>query len=130
MYSVSIAAIAFSTCAQAKITQIQITSRAPVFNGASFGDVGPYEQIDGTAFGEIDPNDPLNAIIQDIALAPRNARGMVEYSTDISILKPVDARKGNRTLLYETVNKLKSAKKSTIKKSYGKSTHNKKRKKR
>ena len=105
MYSVSIAAIAFSTCAQAKITQIQITSRSPVFNGASFGDVGPYEQIDGTAIGEIDPNDPLNAIIQDIALAPRNARGMVEYSTDISILKPVDTRKGNRTLLYETVNR-------------------------
>jgi hypothetical protein len=30
---------------------------------------------------------------------------MVEYSMDISILKPVDMRKGNRTLLYETVNR-------------------------
>ena len=44
----------------------------------------------GRAFGEVDPNDPRNAVIADIALAPRNARGMVEYSTDIYILRPVD----------------------------------------
>ncbi len=30
---------------------------------------------------------------------------MVEYSMGISILKPVDMSKGNRTLLYETVNR-------------------------
>jgi Alpha/beta hydrolase domain len=44
-------------------------------------------------------------VIQDLQLAPRNARGMVEYSMGISILKPVDLAKGNRTLLYETVNR-------------------------
>jgi hypothetical protein len=30
---------------------------------------------------------------------------VVEYSMDISILKPIDMSKGNRTLLYETVNR-------------------------
>ena len=78
---------------------------APAYEGAAFGAVGAYEQLDGTAYGEIDPRDPLNAIIQDLELAPRNARGMVEYSMGISILKPADMSKANRTLLYETVNR-------------------------
>ena len=95
----------FTGAADAKITNIVIAKRMPVFEGATFDAVGAYEQLDGTAYGEVDPRDPLNAIIQDLELAPRNARGMVEYSMDISILKPIDMSKGNRTLLYETVNR-------------------------
>src|SRR5215831_17017799 len=57
------------------------------------------------AFGEVDPSDPRNAIIQDVARAPRNPRGMVEYSMNISILKPVDQSRGNHTLLYDVVNR-------------------------
>jgi hypothetical protein len=78
------------TPADARITRIVITTTTPAFDGASFGAVGPYEQLDGTAYGEVDPRDPLNAVIQDLQLAPRNARGMIEYSMGISILKPVD----------------------------------------
>lgn len=91
--------------AQARVTGLTITSRSsPAFAGASFA-AGAYEQLDGVATGEVDPDDPQNAAITDIALAPRNTRGMVEYSTDISILKPVDASRGNRTLLYDVVNR-------------------------
>jgi hypothetical protein len=92
--------------AEARITNIVISSTtSPAFGGASFGSVGQYEQLDGTASGEIDPHDPLNSIITDIELAPRNSRGMVEYSMSISILRPVDARKGNHILLYDVVNR-------------------------
>jgi len=74
------------TPADARITSIVITTKtSPAFGGQSFGSVGPYEQLDGIASGEIDPKDPLNAVIQDIDLAPRNSRGKVEYSMDISI---------------------------------------------
>jgi hypothetical protein len=59
----------------------------------------------GRAFGEVDPRDPLNAIIQDIELAPKNARGMVEYMTDIYIIKPIDMTKGNGTLVYNIINR-------------------------
>jgi hypothetical protein len=91
--------------AQARITSITITSRtSPAFGGASFA-AGTYEQLDGIATGEVDPNDPQNAVITDIALAPRNASGMVEYSTDVSILKPIDESKGNGVLLYDVVNR-------------------------
>ena len=99
------AATASIDSADAKITRIVITATTPAFEGASFGAVGAYEQLDGTAYGEVDPRDPLNAIVQDLDRAPRNAHGMVEYSMGISILKPVDLSKGNRTLLYETVNR-------------------------
>ena len=44
-------------------------------------------------------------IIQDISLAPRNARGMVEYSTNIELLKPADMARGNRMLLFEVNNR-------------------------
>jgi len=91
--------------ADARITGITITSRtSPAFGGASFA-AGAYEQLDGVATGEVDPNDPQNAVITDLALAPRNARGMVEYSTDISILKPIDEGRGNHVMLYDVVNR-------------------------
>ena len=44
--------------AEARITRIQIDSRAVAFGGASFGAVGQYETLRGVAFGEVDPNDP------------------------------------------------------------------------
>ena len=87
--------------AEAEITRIVITrTQSPTFDGLSFGEVGQYEKLAGRAFGEVDPTDPRNAVIADIQLAPRNARGMVEYSMDIFILKPVALANGNHRLLY------------------------------
>jgi hypothetical protein len=92
--------------ADARITTIVFTRiESPTFDGRVFGTAGQYEKLVGTAFGEVDPRDPRNALIQDLALAPRNARGMVEYSTDLYILKPVDLAKGGRTLFYELPNR-------------------------
>src|SRR5216117_1126782 len=91
--------------ADARITQIQINSRALAFGGASFGSVGQYETLRGVAFGEVDPNDPLNEVITDIKLAPRNAHGMVEYNMDFWINKPVDMTRANGTLLHDVPNR-------------------------
>ncbi|MBI4469928.1 MAG: hypothetical protein HY650_11475 [Acidobacteria bacterium] len=44
-------------------------------------------------------------MITDIEFAPRNARGMVEYSMDFFILKPTDLSKGNHRLLYHMNNR-------------------------
>jgi len=87
--------------ASADITRIVITSiESPTFEGVSFGEVGQYEKVRMRAFGEVDPNDPRNAGIADIQLAPRDARGMVEYSMDVFVLKPVVLANGNHRLLY------------------------------
>ena len=93
--------------ASARITRIEITQiESPAFGGASFGEVGAYEKLIGRAFGEVDPRDPANRDITDLALAPKNARGMVEYDTGIMILRPIDPARGNRRLLYELTNTL------------------------
>jgi hypothetical protein len=41
----------------------------------------------------------------DIKLAPRNARGKVEFAFDFYILKPVDLTKGNHKVMYEPPNR-------------------------
>ena len=92
--------------AHARITRIEIaTVSSPTFDGASFGAAGKYEKLAGRFFGEVDPADPLNALIADIRLAPRNARGMVEYSGDLLIIRPIDAAKGNHRLLFDINNR-------------------------
>ena len=94
-----------SVTAQARITRIDIASVEPAFGGQSFGDAGAYELVTGKAHGEVDPALPANSLIQDIALAPRNARGMVEYTTDIAILRPSDPAHVNDVLLFNVVNR-------------------------
>jgi hypothetical protein len=99
-------ALALSGAAEARITRLEITRvESPTFGGASFGAAGRFEKVVGIAHGEVDPNDSLNAIVQDIGLAPRNARGMVEYDTDFYIVKPVDMARGNRMLFYNVHNR-------------------------
>ena len=80
--------LTWTPTAQARVIKIVIdTTTSPA---APAGAVGPYETLAGRAYGEIDPNDPLNAIIQDIGLAPKNANGMVEYMATFLLTKPID----------------------------------------
>src|SRR5215813_10908699 len=84
--------------AEARITRIEIQKVEPAFSGRNFVPTGAYERLIGKAYGEVDPQSPANAIIQDIDLAPQNAKGMVEYVTDIDIVRPADRSKGNGIL--------------------------------
>ena len=92
--------------ADAKITRIVVERTAsPAFDGAEFGAAGQYEVIAGRAYGELDPNDERNAIITDIQLAPKNARGMVEYETTFQITKPVDMTKASGLMWHDVPNR-------------------------
>jgi hypothetical protein len=91
---------------EARITQLQIVRlESPTFGGMTFGSAGAYEKITARASGEVDPSLPGNALIADIQFAPRNARGMVEYSMDVFILKPIDPSKGSGKIFYDVVNR-------------------------
>jgi hypothetical protein len=57
--------------AEARITSLTNCMTTSPYGCTSFGTAGTYEQLACTANGAIDPNDPLNAIIQDIKLAPK-----------------------------------------------------------
>ena len=103
---VGVAAAATMAAADATVTQLQIVRvESPTFGGMTFGSVGAYEKITARAFGEVDPSLPQNALMTDIQGAPRNARGMVEYSTDVFILKPVDPARGSGKIFYDVVNR-------------------------
>src|SRR5258707_15887947 len=91
--------------AHARITQIQILTRGVAFGGYSFDGVGQYEFITGIATGEVDPKNAQNAIITDIELAPRNAKGNVVYQHNFYILKPLNMNKGNHKVMYEPPNR-------------------------
>jgi Alpha/beta hydrolase domain len=103
---IGVSVLALAPPAGARVTKIEITAtESPTYGGRSFGTVGTYERLTGRVTGAIDPKDPLNAIIVDIGLAPKNAQGLVTYSTDFQILRPIDRSKGNHRLLYEITNR-------------------------
>jgi hypothetical protein len=89
----------------AEIVRFDILERVPAFAGRSFGAVGGYERITARATFALNPSDDRNAIITDLALAPRNADGKVEATADVVILRPSDPSHGNGTLLLEVPNR-------------------------
>ncbi len=99
------ASIVIASSAQAHVTKLDILRVEPAFGGVHFGETGTYERVVGIVHGELDPNAPANAIIQDLALAPRNARGMVEYTTDLDLIRPADPAKSNNILLFDVMNR-------------------------
>ena len=91
--------------AQARVVKVEVSGREPVLDGKPFGLAGSYERIAGTFRYAVDPDLPANRIITDIALAPRNSDGHVEFSAPFFMLKPVDMGRSNGTVLYEVSNR-------------------------
>ena len=91
--------------AGAEVSRVEIASRRDVAAGRSFGSVGPYERITGKIYFLIDPANKRNQVIADLDKAPRNAAGKIEVSSDLVILKPRDASKGNGIAIFDIVNR-------------------------
>jgi hypothetical protein len=104
LFGVSMLAIGVPSV-EAGITTIRIDKTEPLAGGAAFGTAGAYERVTGIAWGEVDPRDPRNAGIVNLAKAPRNARGLVEYETDFYLLRPADPARGNGKIVYEVNNR-------------------------
>jgi Alpha/beta hydrolase domain len=91
--------------ADARLVKLVIEQREAFAGGAAWGTAGPYERLVGTGHFEVDPRDPLNAVIVDLDKAPRNGRGLVEFRTTVFILKPVDMSRGNGKIYYTANNR-------------------------
>lgn len=91
--------------AHAAVERIEVIERAPFAGGATFGAVGSYERIAGRLHFAIHPDDPANAPIVDLDLAPRDDRGLVTFASDFVLLRPEDLGRGNHRLLYEVNNR-------------------------
>ena len=88
-----------------KVVPVTVVKAGPnVVTGIRTPERDGYSAIQ-LAYGEISPTDPKNAVIVDLALAPRNANGNVEYAFDFYILKPTDLSKGKHQVMYEPPNR-------------------------
>jgi Alpha/beta hydrolase domain len=87
------------------VTALEIKSCSPFAQGQTFGDVGPYQQLDGTVHFAVDPDHPRNAGITDLQRAPRDAQGLMRCSADVRLLQPVASQRGNQRLLLDIVNR-------------------------
>ncbi len=91
--------------AQAQVKRIVIDKNAGLPIGGKNKSGDTYTRISGKFYGEVDPADRRNAIINDIDLAPRNARGMVEYVATFSLSMPKDLSKASGVLFYLVPNR-------------------------
>ncbi len=91
--------LGFALTCHARVIRLAVDSReTPVY-------APNYERLRGRFFGELDPANPLNAIINDIELGPRNSQGKVEYSATFTLLVPRDLTKASGVLWYEVPNR-------------------------
>ena len=98
--------LALAAACDARITKIVIESTLdPDATLAANGPAGAIKRISGRAYGELDPLSPLNAIIQDIQLAPKNASGKVEYVATFQLVMPSDAAKMSGLMWHDVPNR-------------------------
>jgi hypothetical protein len=97
--------LAGPTAIPGAVVRVHIQERRPFADGQSFGASGTYEAVRGRLVLEADPDDPANARIADLPLAPRNDEGRVAYWSDFFLLRPTDPTRGNRRLLYDVTNR-------------------------
>jgi len=105
LFPITLVLLLLVSDSRGEVVRVEVRERVPFAGGRSFGPAGPYEKIAGRLFIAVDPAHPANARICDLALAPRNARGLVECWSDFFLLKPVDERRGNRCILYDVNNR-------------------------
>ncbi len=79
-------ALAMKT-AEAKVVRVEVEERLLLENGHFLGNVGQYEKIRGTIHYKDDTENHANAAIVDLEFAPKNVRGMVEFSGDFMLLR-------------------------------------------
>ncbi len=82
--------------AGARVTRVEVTSRKDVWNGR-------YELLIGRVFFAVDPANTHNTAVVDLDKAPRNAKGEVEFSGDLRVLRPKAG--GNDALFFEVSNR-------------------------
>ncbi len=100
------ALLAWTPQTEARVTKIVIDDTQPLRIGTppNVTVVPGWEQKSGRAFGELDPNDPVNAIIQDIELG-KDADGKVRYVASFVLTKPIDMTQASGLMWHDVPNR-------------------------
>ncbi len=91
--------------ASARVVRVEIDSRRDVLDGRDFGDVGPYEMIEGRIFFAFDPDNEFNSRVVDLDLALRNDEGFVEAWANFVALKPTSQAREDAVAFVEVSNR-------------------------
>ncbi len=93
-----------ASSAASVVERLEVLERKPAFGGARFGDVGEYELISAVAHMKVDPRHSANRAIVDL-VAAADADGAVRYRTNVVMLRPRDASKASRAMVFEVANR-------------------------
>ncbi len=93
------------TLSQAQVLRFEWDAPTVAFGGREFPGVGRYERVTGRATMALDPRDPRNAVMADLAEAPRTPENLVQAVADVFILRPAEAARGNGAMLLEVPNR-------------------------
>jgi hypothetical protein len=100
-----IAVLCYAPSVDARVTRVEIASRADVLNGAAFGVTGAYERLTGRVYFSASVANPHNSGIVDLKNAVNLKRGEVDFSADFVALRPKDPHKNNGSMLLENPNR-------------------------
>jgi hypothetical protein len=81
------------------VTRFEITLRRPLAGEPA------YEELKGRLHFAIDPRHAANRRITDVELAPRTGQGHVAWTSDVSVLLPVDRARCSGRILLDVVNR-------------------------
>src|SRR4029450_4932339 len=91
--------------ASASVSRLTVESRQDVLGGRPFGTAGAYERLVGVVEFALDPANPANAAIVDLAGAPRDASGRVTASANFMVLRPKAMPRDRSVALLEVSNR-------------------------
>jgi hypothetical protein len=92
-------AILFCTLlAHAAVVRVEIAERNDIPSAK-------YERLYGKVHYAVDPKLTANRGIADIAIGPKNAKGLVEFTADLLVYRPKDPARSNGTALIDIPNR-------------------------
>jgi len=89
----------------ARVLDVEVQSGEAVLDGREFGAGGAYELLTGDILFGLDPANPVNQVIVDLGLAPRNGQGLVEARANFMALQPRDPERRSGVALVEVSNR-------------------------
>lgn len=90
---------------QARVTRVEVASRADVLDGQPFGSAGVYERLTGRVYFAVTVGNVHDQAIVDLENAVNRQGDTVEFSADFVALRPKDNAKGNGSMLLENPNR-------------------------
>ena len=96
LFLIAFASLTLRGLAEAEVVKIDVLRR---------DDMGTHERVIGRVHYAVDPKLPVNQAIADLAFAPKNAQGRIEFDGDLLLFLPKLPASARGTVFLEIVNR-------------------------